>query len=188
MSVHFEVAVLVGSLRSASITRRVDRALIANAPSSLRCKLTEIGDLPLYNEDLEGRVPTWSRFRGEITGSDAVLFVTPEYNRSLPGCLKNAIDVGSRSSDKSAWKGKAAGVVSAAPHNLGGFGANLAVRQSLVYLNMPVMQQPEAYISNAADLFGEDGSVKSEATQDFIRTFMSAYGQWVAKIAVSPAG
>jgi chromate reductase len=117
-----------------------------------------------------------------------VLFVTPEYNRSLPGCLKNAIDVGSRSSDKSAWKGKAAGVVSAAPHNLGGFGANLAVRQSLVYLNMPVMQQPEAYISNAADLFGEDGSVKSEATQDFIRTFMSAYGQWVAKIAVSPAG
>jgi chromate reductase len=149
-----------GASRSASITRRVARALIENAPSSLRCKLTEIGDLPLYNEDLEGRVPTWSRFRGEIIGSDAVLFVTPEYNRSLPGCLKNAIDVGSRPPDKSAWNGKAAGVVSATPHHLGGYGANLAVRQALVYLNMPVMQQPEAFISNAADLFGEDGSLK----------------------------
>lgn len=83
MTARFEVAVLVGSLRSASITRRVARALIANAPSSLQCKVIEIGDLPLYNEDLEGRVPTWSRFRGEITGSDAVLFVTPEYNRSF---------------------------------------------------------------------------------------------------------
>src|ERR1700722_10960936 len=136
-SSQFEVAVLVGSLRSGSVTKKVARALMENAPAALHCKLIEIGDLGLYNEDTEGRVPAWARFREQIAASDAVLFVTPEYNRSVPGCLKNAMDVGSRPHNQSVWNGKAAGVVSVTPYKQGGFGANHAVRQALVYLNMP---------------------------------------------------
>jgi NAD(P)H-dependent FMN reductase/ketosteroid isomerase-like protein len=183
MNAKFKVAVLVGSLRSGSFTRRVAQALIKGAPSSLQCRLVEIGDLPLYNEDREGSVDSWSRFRSDIAGSDAALLLTPEYNRSIPACLKNAIDVGSRPQGKNIWDGKPAAVVSVTPYKLGGLGANLAVRQALVYVNIPVMQQPEAYISDAGALFGEDGSVNNEETQKFLADFLGAFAQWVAKFA-----
>jgi chromate reductase, NAD(P)H dehydrogenase (quinone) len=115
MNAKFKVAVLVGSLRSGSFTRRVAQALIKGAPSSLQCRLVEVGDLPLYNEDREGSVDSWSRFRSDIAGSDAALLLTPEYNRSIPACLKNAIDVGSRPQGKNLWDGKPAAVVSVTP-------------------------------------------------------------------------
>jgi chromate reductase len=179
----FEVAVLVGSLRKASLTRKVANAAIAAAPQGLKCRIVEIGDLPVYNEDLEHDVPpAWARLRREIAASNAVLFLTPEYNRSIPGGLKNAIDVGSRPSGKSVWSGKPAGVISVTPYKLGAFGANHVVRQAMVFLDVPVMQQPEAYVSDAANLFDDNGALKNDETKKFLGTFMSAFEKWVDKM------
>jgi NAD(P)H-dependent FMN reductase/ketosteroid isomerase-like protein len=181
VSASFEVAVLVGSLRKASISRRVAEALIELQPASLRCSIVEIGDLPIYNQDLDPDPPaSWSRLRSQIQGSDAVLFVTPEYNRSIPGGLKNAMDVASRPEGKNVLAGRAAGVVSVTPYKLGAFGANHALRQALVFLDMPVLQQPEAYIGGAADLFDESGSLKNKDTKALFEKFMGALAQWVA--------
>ncbi|MEQ1504805.1 MAG: NAD(P)H-dependent oxidoreductase, partial [Myxococcota bacterium] len=133
----FEVAVLVGSLRQASISRQIAHALVASLPPSLHCRFVEIRDLPLYDEDLEADEPRpWRRFRDEIASADAVLFVTPEYNRSVPGALKNALDVGSRPGGKSVWSRRPAGIASVTPYQLGGFGANHALRQALVFLDV----------------------------------------------------
>jgi chromate reductase len=184
MTTNFEIAMLVGSLRSASFTRKVALAMIPLAPPSLHCRLIEIGDLPLYNEDLEANVPaSWARFRTELRASQAAIFLTPEYNRSITACLKNAIDVGSRPPAQTVWDSKPAAVVSVTPYKLGGVAANLAVRQALIFPNMPTMQQPEAYISDAANLFAEDGSLKNEDTKLFLTKFMTAFEQWVTKLA-----
>jgi NAD(P)H-dependent FMN reductase/ketosteroid isomerase-like protein len=184
VSAQFEIAVLVGSLRKESLTKRVARALIESAPSSLHCKLLEIGDLPLYNQDLDADPPAaWVRFRHEASSAAAVLFLTPEYNRSVPGCLKNAMDVGSRPEGKNMWAGKPAAVVSVTPYKLGAFGANHALRQSLVFLDMPVLQQPEAYIGDATQLFTGDSGIKSEETRRFFVKFMSVFAGWVAALA-----
>jgi NAD(P)H-dependent FMN reductase/ketosteroid isomerase-like protein len=186
----FDVSVLVGSLRQASITRKVAGALIDAAPAELRCRLVEIGDLPMYNADLDTDPPApWTRFRREIAAAQAVLFLTPEYNRSIPGCLKNALDVGSRPEGKNVWGGKPAGIVSVTPYKLGAFGANHAIRQALVFIDMPAMQQPEAYIGGAAELFDEAGSLKSQETAEFLTTFMASFKRWAAAIAaVGPGG
>lgn len=181
-----KVAVIVGSLRKDSINRRVAHALTDLAPEGLQLEIVEIGQLPLYNEDLDvvGKVPeAWRAFRDRMSGYDAVLFVTPEYNRSVPGVLKNAIDVGSRPAGKSIWNNKPAAVVSASPGAIGGFGANHHLRQSLVFLNMPILQQPEAYIGNAAGLFGEDGALAQDATRDFFKKFMTAFAAWIGVTA-----
>ncbi len=180
MTTSFKVAVLVGSLRRESLTRKIAKALMETAPATLSCAFAEIGDLPLYNEDLEHEAPAaWTRFRKEIAAAQAVIFATPEYNRSVPGGLKNAVDVGSRPSDKSVWKGKPAGVVSVTPYKLGAFGANHALRQTFVFLDMPVMQQPEAYISGAADLFDADGTLTNAETRQFLEKFTKAFAKWV---------
>ena len=180
MSQVYSVAVVVGSLRKDSYNRKVARALSELAPSSLALKIIEIGDLPLYNEDVEAAgVPApWQRFRDEIRRSDAVLFVTPEYNRSVPGALKNAIDVGSRPYGQSAWGGKPTAVASVSPGAIGGFGANHALRQSLVFLDMPCMQMPEAYIGGAATLFDEAGQL-SDKTRPFLQAFIDRFAAWV---------
>ena len=177
------VAIIVGSLRADSFSRKIANALIALAPKSLACRIVEIGELPLYNEDIEADPPaSWTRFRGEIRDADAILFATPEYNRSMPACLKNAVDVGSRPSGKSVFDGMPTGVVSQTPYKLGAFGANHALRQTFVFLNMPVMQQPEAYIGGAAELFSEDGTLKSDDTATFLTKFMSAFAAWIETV------
>lgn len=177
-----KVAVLVGSLRVESLNRKVAKALMALAPESLTLEILEIGGLPLYNQDLDAAPPAaWTDFRDRLNGFDGILFVTPEYNRSVPAALKNAIDVGSRPYGKSAWDGKPGAVVSVSPGAIGGFGANHHLRQSLVFLNVPVMQQPEAYIGNAAKLFDDSGALASESTRDFLRKFMDAFAKWVAR-------
>jgi chromate reductase len=178
-----KVAILVGSLRKGSLTRKVAKALISLAPTHLDCNLLEIGDLPLYNEDLEENAPaSWKRFRSDIMSHDAVLFLTPEYNRSVPGCLKNALDVGSRPEGKNHWDGLPAGVVSVTPYKLGAFGANHALRQTFVYLNLPAMQQPEAYVSGAADLFDASDALKSPETREFFAKYMTAFAHWIETI------
>jgi NAD(P)H-dependent FMN reductase/ketosteroid isomerase-like protein len=178
------VSVVIGSLRKESFSRKVAQALITLAPASLECRIVEIADLPMYNEDLDGRPPEqWTRFREAIGSSRAVLFVTPEYNRSVPGCLKNAIDVASRPYGKSVLDGRPAGVVSVTPYQLGAFGANHAIRQTFVFLNMPVMQQPEAYISNAGELFDPNGRLKSDETRKFLEQYMAAFQKWIAQLS-----
>ena len=175
-----KVAILVGSLRAASLTRKLAQMLIALAPDDLACEIVEIGDLPIYNEDLEAQAPpAWTRFRNAIRAADGILLATPEYNRSIPSCLKNAIDVGSRPYGENVFDGRACAVISQTPGAMGGFRANHAVRQSLVYLNVPVMQQPEAYIANTAALFDKDGAVTRQDTRAFLAEFMKAYSAWV---------
>ncbi len=175
-----DVAVIVGSLRKGSYNRQLAHALAALAPSSLRLEIVEIRDLPHYDEDLDPDPPAaWREFRERIRRADAVLFATPEYNRSVPGVLKNAIDVGSRPYGQSAWSGKPCAVITLSPGAIGGFGANHHVRQSLVFLDMPAMPQPEAYVGGAAKLFAGDGSIQSEGTRDFLRQFVQAFARWV---------
>ncbi|WP_422421097.1 NADPH-dependent FMN reductase [Pseudomonas sp. GZD-222] len=181
MSQVYSVAVVVGSLRKASFNRKVAHALAQLAPSNLKLNIVEIGDLALYNEDIDVDPPAaYKTFREQIRSSDAVLFVTPEYNRSVPGVLKNAIDVGSRPYGQSAWSGKPGAVISVSPGAVGGFGANHHLRQSLVFLDVPCMQQPEAYIGGAASLFDESGKL-SEKTRPFLQTFIDKYADWVER-------
>jgi chromate reductase len=174
------VAVLVGSLRKDSFNRKMANALIELAPPSLKLEMVEIGQLPLFNQDREPNpYPEWTAFRDKIRAADAVLFVTPEYNRGVPGGLKNAIDVGSRPYGQSVWSGKPGAVVSVAPGAIGGFGANHALRQSMVFLNVPMMQQPEAYVGGADKLFDADGRLTVQSTRDFMSNFMQAYEKWI---------
>ena len=181
------VAVLVGSLRKDGYSHKTAAALAALAPPDLTLHEVAIADLPLYNEDLEGAniPPQWKAFREAIRSADAVLFVTPEYNRSVPGGLKNAIDVGSRPYEKSAWQGKPAAIVSVSPGAIGAFGANHHLRQSLVFLDMPAMAQPEAYVGGAAQLFDEQGNLKNDGTRKFFATFMESFAGWVETHAPS---
>jgi chromate reductase, NAD(P)H dehydrogenase (quinone) len=174
------IAVLIGSLRKESFNRKMAKALIKLSPGSLRLEIIEIGGLPLYNQDLDDAPPAaWTEFRERLKKFDGVLFVTPEYNRSVPGVLKNAIDVGSRPYGKNAWAGKPAAVVSVSPGAIGGFGANHHLRQSLVFLDVPAMAQPEAYIGKAGDLFDGQGDLSNESTREFAASFMKAFAAWV---------
>jgi chromate reductase, NAD(P)H dehydrogenase (quinone) len=175
------VCVLVGSLRKASFNGMLANALIWLAPSSLKLDVVEIGQLPLYNEDIETAAPPapWTAFRQRVMAADAVLFVTPEYNRSVPAALKNALDVGSRPYGSSVWDRKPGAVVSSSPGAIGAFGANHHLRQSLVFLNVPTMQQPEAYLGHADKLFDERGKLISDGTRKFLQEFMQAFANWV---------
>src|ERR1700716_1708024 len=164
------VAIFIGSLRKESLSRKLANALIKMAPKTLEMEIVEIGHLPLFKQDFEADPPQAERdFKGRVGAADAVLFITPEYNRSIPGALKNAIDIASRPYGKSAWNGKPGAVISVTPGALGAFGANHVWRQSLVFLNVPAMPQPEAYISKAAELFDDQGGLKSDSTRDFLQ-------------------
>ena len=184
MPAPFDVAVLVGSLRKESYTRKTAKALLVLAPEQLKLRFVEIGDLPLYNPDLEGAEPPapWKRFRDEVRAADAVLFATPEYNRSVPGGLKNAIDVGSRPPKESAWAKKPAAVVSVSPGAISGFGANHHLRQSLVFLDMPTLQQPEVYLGHADKLFDAQGGLINDNTKIFLQQFLAAFAAWVERV------
>ena len=176
------VAVLVGSLRRQSFNRKVALTMVDLAAGTLTLELVEIGGLPLYNQDEEADPPAaWVAFRAAIRRVDAVLFVTPEYNRSVPGALKNAIDVGSRPYGKSVFAKKPAAIVSVSPGAIGAFGANHHLRQSLVFLDMPVMQQPEAYIGGADKLFDANDRLTNEATRVFLKEFLDGFGQWIER-------
>ena len=175
-----KIAVLVGSLRKESFNRKIALELKRLAPEGLQLDIVEIGNLPLYNEDLEQNLPEeWRIFRETLQQSDGVLFISPEYNRTIPGTLKNAIDVGSRPPGKSSWKGKPGAVVSVTKSALGAFGANHNIRQAVVFLDVPMMLQPEAYIGNVAKLFKEDGKTAVEDTEKFLQNFINEFEKWV---------
>jgi chromate reductase len=180
----YKIAVIVGSLRKESFNLKVAKSLMELAPSSLSFDIVSIGDLAMFNEDLEDTPPQeWVAFRESVKSADGVLFLTPEYNRSVPGVLKNAIDVGSRPYGENAFDGKPAAVVSVSPSAIGAFGANHHLRQSLVFLNMPTMAQPEAYIGGVADLYNEEGSLTNSSTKKFLKDFIKAFENWVASQA-----
>ncbi|HET7032366.1 MAG TPA: NAD(P)H-dependent oxidoreductase [Casimicrobiaceae bacterium] len=182
MAAKVKVAVLIGSLRKEAFSRKLALALIAIEVDPLEFEVVEIGQLPLYNEDFEGNPPpAVVAFRQRVAPLDAVLFVTPEYNRSVPGVLKNAIDVGSRPYGKSVWQHKPGAVVSISPGVLSAFGANHHLRQSMVFLDVPMMPQPEAYIGNAKALFDDKGALSSDSTRDFLRKFLNAFARWVER-------
>jgi chromate reductase len=175
-----KVAVLVGSLRKGSYNRMAALALQDVAPKHLAFEHIDIGSLAFYNQDRDNNPdPSWVELKKRIRATDAVLFVTPEYNRSIPGVLKNAIDAASRPYGDSAWQGKPAAVMSVSTSALGGFGSNHHLRQCMVFLDMPCMQQPEAYIGPAAELFDEAGKLKKDDTREFFAKFMSAFADWL---------
>ena len=181
-----DITVFVGSLRKQAFTRKVANALQALSPAELKLEIVEIGQLAFYNQDLEATPPAeWVAFRDRVRRADGVIFVTPEYNRSMPAALKNALDVGSRPYGKSIWDGKPGAVISASPGPIGGFGANHHLRQSLVFLNVPAMQQPEAYIGSVDKLFNEAGELVQDSTKEFFGKILKTYAEWVGKHARS---
>ncbi|HVW68672.1 MAG TPA: NAD(P)H-dependent oxidoreductase [Steroidobacteraceae bacterium] len=181
MTEKLDVVALIGSLRRGSYTRQFVHALIKLAePTRLRIEIVEIGGLPLYNQDDEEHPPApWVEFRSRVQRANAVLFATPEYNRTIPGGLKNAIDVGSRPYGKSVWQGKPAAVISTSPGAMGAFGANHCLRQSLVFLDMPALQQPEAYIGGVDKLVNAAGEITIPATREFCEKILRSFESWV---------
>jgi chromate reductase len=177
----YKIAIVVGSLRQDSINLKVAKSLCAMAHERLDCDIVPIGDLRVYNQEYDADSPApYGRFREEIAAADGVLFVTPEYNRGVPGVLKNAIDVGSRPYGKSVWNQKPAAIISASPGGIGGFGANHQLRQACVFLNMPVMQHPEAYLGHVNDeSFDADGCLKDGPLKDIVVGLSQAFGDWV---------
>jgi chromate reductase len=176
------IGVIVGSMRRASFNRRLAHALIATAPPSLRLEIIEIGAMPMYNLDEEAAPPAaWTTFRDAVKAADGLLFLTPEYNRSVPSVLKNAIDVGSRPKGSNAYDAKPAAVISLSPGALGAFGANQHLRQSLMCLNVFTMPAPEAYIGGADKLFDEADRIVVESTRKFLDQFMQTFAKWVER-------
>lgn len=180
----YKIAILVGSLRQGSINRKVARSICGLRDDNLDCSMIEIGDLPLYNQDLDANPPEqWRHFREQVAAADGVLFVSPEYNRGIPGVLKNAIDVGSRPYGQSVFDKKPAAIVTASPGSIGGFGANHQIRQACVFLNMPLMQQPEAYLGHVTDdSFDETGKLKEGPLKELVTVLAHAFHDWVDMI------
>jgi chromate reductase len=185
----YKIAIIVGSLREGSINRKVARSICGIRGDNLECHMVQIGDLPLYNQDLDANPPEqWTRFRKQVAEADGVLFVSPEYNRGIPGVLKNAIDVGSRPYGESVFDKKPAAIVTASPGSIGGFGSNHQIRQACVFLNMPVMQQPEAYLGHVTDdSFDESGCLKDGPLKALVTVLAHAFHDWVDMIHRSRA-
>jgi chromate reductase len=178
-----KVVVLVGSLRKESFSRKMAKALAKLMPN-IDFDFPDIGAVSFFNQDKEANPPAdWVSFRKRIAAADAVLFVTAEYNRSVPGVLKNALDVASRPYGQSVLQGKTAAVLSTSTGAIGGFGANHHLRQSLVFLDMPTLAQPEAYIGNSGKLFDEKGELTNDSTREFLVNFGKAFKAFIEQNA-----
>jgi chromate reductase len=177
------VAVIVGSLRKESFSKKLGHALAKLAPASLKLDVITLEGLSFFNQDLEATPPAdWLALRERIKKADAVLFITPEYNRSMPGVLKNAIDVASRPYGQSVFNGKPGGVISNSPGAIGGFGANHHIRQTLAFLNVLVLQQPEAYVGGIGDAFDANGELVKDSLKQFATSYMNAFAAWVDQV------
>lgn len=179
------IGIIYGSLRKESFSKKIAKNLLNMAPDGFEFRILDISDLPLYNPDLEeeGVPESYTRFREEAGNIDGFIFVTPEYNRSLPAVMKNALDVGSRPYGKSVWDGKPGGIISVSPGKMGAFGANHHLRQPLVFLNVLILQQPEAYIGDVSNMLDAEGNLTDESTVKFIRKFVHAYIGWVELVS-----
>jgi chromate reductase len=180
---HYQIAVIVGSLRKDSFNRTLATALARLAPSDFTFKQVEIGDLPLYNQDDDGNpsAPV-KRLKNEIAAAKGLLFVTPEYNRSIPGVLKNALDQASRPYGQSAWAGKPAGVIGISVGTIGTALAQQHLRNILTYLDVPTLGQPEAFLQVKEGFFDASGNIGPES-QPFLQGWMDRYVAWVQQHA-----
>lgn len=176
-----KIGLFVGSLRRESFNRKFAEYIKTISPDGYQMTVIEIGDLPFYNEDLDNGNPpkSFTSFRDKVAQLDALLFFTPEYNRSVPGVLKNAIDVASRPYGANVWEGKPAAIISSSIGEIAGFGANHHLRQSLVFVNVPVMAQPEVYLGNVSGMFNQAGELTDENCKTFLNDFINAYKQWI---------
>lgn len=176
------VGLIIGSLREKSFNKSVGEYLASILPDGYEAKFIDWSKLTIYNQDLDGTPPQeWVDFRDSIRDLDALLFITPEYNRSMPGGLKNALDIGSRPYGQSAWAGKPGGVISVSPGAIGGFGANNHLRQVLTFLDIYTLQQPEAYVGHIMSSLDDDGQVVNEDTQKFLQSYVEKFTAWVDK-------
>ncbi len=178
------VAVIVGSLRKESFSLKIAKALAKIAPPSLKLDIVTLHGLSFFNQDLEATPPAdWLKFRETVQKSDAVLFVSPEYNRSVPGVLKNAIDVGSRPYGKSSFLGKPTGIVANSPGPLGGVAAAMHLKALLPGITGPIMQQPEIYLNGVGDAFDDKGELTKESLEKVLKDYLAAFAAWVEKQA-----
>ncbi|HBA89471.1 MAG TPA: NADPH-dependent FMN reductase [Geobacter sp.] len=181
----YQIAVIVGSLRRDSINRKLANALVKLGPPEFYFKQLEIGDLPLYNQDDDAKqAESVQRLKSEVKAASGLIFVTPEYNRSVPGVLKNALDNASRPYGQGAWGGKPAGVLGASIGTIGSALAQQHLRNSLAYLDVPTMGQPEVFIQVKEGFFNEAGEISSPDTVKFLQGWMDRYVQWVKRHAV----
>ena len=182
MSKKEKIGIFVGSLRQKSFSKCIANFITETEFDSVEFEIIELGELPIYNQDFDDIGPTpssYTDFRTKVSSLDGFLFITPEYNRSVPAVLKNALDVGSRPYGKSVWNNKPGAIISQSPGHLSGFGANHHLRQSLVFLNVLPMQQPEAYIAKITDCIDEDGNISNKNTQQFLKDFIYAFEKWI---------
>ena len=179
-----KIGVVVGSLRKESFARKWANNIVELFPEGYEVEFLEIGNLPLYNEEYDTDNPAeYTAFRESVARQDAIIFATPEYNRSISGALKNALDVASRPWGQSVWAGKPALIVSHSISNISGFGANHHLRQMLTFLNMPMVLQPEVNLANSQDLIGEDGKVNNQGTIDFLQTVVDTFVDLIQRYA-----
>jgi chromate reductase len=179
-----DIVAVVGSLRRNSFTRRVVRAMQALAPVSIALDIVPLDALTLYNQDEDAAPPqSWVEFRQRVSLADAILFATPEYNRSVPGVLKNALDIGSRPYGQSIWSKKPAAILSVSPGPMGAFGANHHLRQSLVFLDMPTLQQPECYLGGVESLLDDQGHFLHSTTREYMVNFITHFETWIRRQA-----
>jgi chromate reductase len=182
MATPHSIVTIVGSLRKESFTLKIANALAKLAPSSLKLEVTTLYDISFFNQDLEAAPPAdWVAFRDKLQASDGVLFVTPEYNRSIPGVLKNAIDVGSRPYGKSSFLGKPTGIISNSPGPLGGVSAAKQLQNILPGISGPIMGQPETYLNGVGDAFNDKGELVKEALQKVLQQYLEAFAAFVEK-------
>lgn len=180
-----QIGILIGSLRRESYCRAIANYIMSVAPTGLSIKEIPLGELSMFNQDYDddGTTPTaWKVFREEIRQLDGVLFITPEYNRSMPAVLKNALDIASRPYGQSVWAGKAGGIISVSPGHVGGFGANQHLRQPMGFLDIRLMQQPEAYVCDVTTALDDKNNVVKESTQQSLQNYLQAFKKWVTII------
>lgn len=176
------IGIVVGSLRKESFNKSIANYVASLIPEEYEVKFIDISEVDMFNQDLEDNPPaSWTRLREEVKAADAYLFFTPEYNRSVPAVLKNVLDVASRPYGQNVWAHKPAGIVSVSMGGISGFGANHHLRQTLSFLDVYPMQQPEAYIGNVMGLLDEKGNLVNEDTKGFLKSYVDAFTAWIEK-------
>ncbi|CUT15672.1 FIG00441649 hypothetical protein [Bradyrhizobium sp.] len=178
----YNIVTIAGSLRKDSFSLKIANALAKLAPASLKLEVVTPAGISFFNQDLEGAPPAdWLSFREKLQKSDGVIFVTPEYNRAIPGVLKNAIDVASRPYGKSSFNGKPVGIIANSPGPLGGVSAAKTLQNILPGISGPIMQQPEAYLNGVGDAFDADGNLTKESLKPVLQAYIDAFAVHVAK-------
>jgi chromate reductase len=177
-----KIGVVIGSLRKEAFSRKLANYVVGLFAGTFDVNILEIGDLTPFNQDLddEGKTPTaWTKFRGEVKEQDAIIFVTPEYNRSIPGVLKNAIDIASRPAGENSWAGKPGAIISNSPGGFGGFGANKHLSQPLNFLGLHLLEAPEQMVADVVSLFDENGNITSEHKKESFARFAKIFTEWI---------